>query len=274
VKVLLLAGTTEARALTDLLTTTRPDVDLTISYAGHTRRPPFAIGTDGPENTGAPDPGGAGEPGGDGEARVRLGGFGGAEGLAAEVRQEGYDAIVDATHPFAAVMPWHAAAAADAVDIPRLRLLRPPWEPSPGDTWLEVADLAAAPDALRKVDAHRVLLTTGRLELAPFRPLSQAGVEFVLRSIEPPDPQPLLGATVVLARPPFTVADEIALLHDHRIDTVVTKNSGGTSTAAKLTAARRVGLPLVMVTRPPTPAGPLVETPAEAVAWLESLSRP
>jgi precorrin-6A/cobalt-precorrin-6A reductase len=224
-------------------------VSVTVSYAGRTSPPAL----DGCE--------------------VRVGGFGGADGLAAVLRSEAYDAIVDATHPFAAVMPWSTAAAADAVDVPRLRLLRPPWEPSPADTWLEVTDLAAAPDALRKVDAHRVLLTTGRLELAPFRPLSEAGVEFVVRSIEPPDPQPLLGATVVLARPPFTVADEIALLHDHRIDTVVTKNSGGTSTAAKLTAARRVGLPVVMVARPPSPTGPLATTLAEALAWIESLPR-
>jgi precorrin-6A/cobalt-precorrin-6A reductase len=249
VKVLLLAGTAEATQLARLLAEL-PDVSVTVSYAGRTS---------------PPDLQGCG---------VRVGGFGGVDGLAADIRREAYDALVDATHPFAAVMPWNAAAAADAVGVPRLRLLRPPWEQSPADTWLEIADLAAAPDALRKVDAHRVLLTTGRLELAPFRPLSQAGVEFVVRSIEPPDPQPLVGATVLLARPPFTVADEIALLHDHRIDTVVTKNSGGTATAAKLTAARRVGLPVVMVARPPVPNGPLATTAADALTWLESLLTP
>ena len=244
-KVLLLAGTTEATDLARLLAAS-PDVDVTVSFAGRTS---VAAKLD---------------------CRVRVGGFGGVDGLVAEIRGEGYDVVVDATHPFAAQMPWHAAAAASAAGIPRVRLLRPPWLPGPGDAWHDVTDLAAAARELRKLDAHRVLLTTGRMELAPFVPLAGAGVGFVVRSIEPPKPQPIDGATVILARPPFTVADEIALLHEHQIDTVVTKNSGGTATAAKLTAARRVGLPVVMVARPPVPPGPCVATSEGAVAWLHS----
>src|SRR5262249_18867446 len=150
----------------------------------------------------------------------------------------------------------------------RLRLVRPPWEPGPGDAWHEVADISTAADELLTLDAHHVLLTTGRMVLAPFARLAGAGMRFVVRSIEPPDPLPLAGATVLLARPPFTVAGEMALLHEHQIDTLVTKNSGGTATAAKLTAARRVGLPVVMVARPPTPEGPTATTPKEALAWL------
>jgi precorrin-6A/cobalt-precorrin-6A reductase len=152
--------------------------------------------------------------------------------------------------------------------VPRLRLLRPPWRPQPGDDWREVADLAAAAAAVAGLGARRVLLTTGRLALGPFGGIT--GVHFVVRSVEPPDP-PLPGATSLLARGPFTVEGETALLHEHRIEALVTKNSGGGATAAKLTAARTLGLPVVMVRRPPAPSGPVVATPEAAVRWLESL---
>jgi precorrin-6A/cobalt-precorrin-6A reductase len=243
VNVLLLAGTGEAAELAQMLGD-EPDVEVTASFA---RRAPA---------TGRLD------------CRVRVGGFGGTDGLVAEIERQKYDAVVDATHPFAARMPWHVAAAAEATGVRRLRLLRPPWTPGPGDAWHEVADLTAAADQLFTLDAHHVLLTTGRMNLTPFARLAGTGVRFVVRSIEQPIPQPLVGATVLLARPPFGVADEVALLHEHQIDTLVTKNSGGTATAAKLTAARRVGLPVVVVTRPPTPDGPCVTTPKEALAWL------
>jgi precorrin-6A/cobalt-precorrin-6A reductase len=247
-RVLLLAGTTEATELAARLAG-RPDVTVTVSLAGRTRTP-------------APMPDGV---------RTRTGGFGGVDGLARELDDGGYDAVVDATHPFAAVMPHHAAAAAARAGLPRVRLIRPPWRPADGDDWREVADLASAAETLATLGATRVLLTTGRLELAPFATV--AGVEFVVRSIEPPDPMPLPAATVVLDRGPYTLDDEVELLRSNGIGAVVTKNSGGEATGAKLVAARSVGVPVVMVRRPASPDGPQVATPADAVAWLDGLRR-
>jgi precorrin-6A/cobalt-precorrin-6A reductase len=242
-RVLLLAGTAEATRLATLLAE-RPGVAVLASLAGHTRTP-----------AALPCP-------------VRVGGFGGVDGLVGALREGGYGAVVDATHPFAAVMPHHAAAAAEEAGVHRVRLLRPAWRPQPGDDWHEVADLAGAASTVVALGARRVLLTTGRLSLGPFAGV--AGVHLVVRSIEPPDP-PLPGAISLLARGPFTVDGEVALLREHRIDAVVTKNSGGRATAAKLAAARRIGLPVVMVRRPPAPAGPVVDAPEAAVRWLDSL---
>ncbi len=197
---------------------------------------------------------------------VRVGGFGGVDGLVGVLLGDGYDLLVDATHPFAAVMPHHAAAAAAVAGIACLRLLRPPWEPAAGEDWVEVSDRAGAVEALAMLGSQRVLLATGRLDLAAFA--SVDGIHFVTRSIERPDPMPLAEATVVLARGPFEVAGELALLSEHRIDTVVTKNSGGLATVAKLEAARHAGCRVVMIGRPPQPAGPHVATVAQAVAWV------
>lgn len=244
--MLLLAGTTEAARLATLLAE-RPGVEVLASLAGRTRAP-----------AALPCP-------------VRIGGFGGVEGLVGALREGGHGALVDATHPFAAVMPQHAAAAAHEVAVPRVRLLRPPWRPEPGDDWHEVADLAGAAATVVALGARRVLLTTGRLALGPFAGV--AGVRFVVRSVEPPDP-PLPGATSLLVRGPFTIDGEVALLREHGIDAVVTKNSGGGATAAKLAAARTLGLPVVMVRRPPAPAGPVVDVPEAAARWLDSLPAP
>jgi precorrin-6A/cobalt-precorrin-6A reductase len=245
-RVLLLAGTTEAAELASALTG-RPDVEVVASLAGHTRSPDRL-----------PCP-------------VRTGGFGGVDGLVRELRDGGYGALVDATHPFARVMPHHAAEAASAAGVARLRLLRPPWQAVDGDDWHDVPDLAAAAAALPGLEARRVLLTTGRLDLAPFAAVPP-GTSWVVRSIERPDPLPLADATVVLARGPFSVDDELALLREHRIDTVVAKNSGGAAVAAKLTAARMLGVRVVMVRRPPGPSGPLATTPALALTWLDALA--
>ena len=166
-------------------------------------------------------------------------------------------------------MPHHAAAAAAAVGMPRLRLLRPAWTPVPGDRWIEVDDLPAAADALVDLGARRVLLTTGRLDLPPFaRVAEREGTHVLVRSIEPPDPLLLPSATVLLDRGPYTVDGETELLREHGVDAVVTKNSGGAATAAKLEAARACGVPVVMVRRPPQPSGPLAATVDEALAWL------
>jgi precorrin-6A/cobalt-precorrin-6A reductase len=238
--VLLLAGTAEAPEVASLLTA--DGVDVVASLAGRTRDPARF-----------PCP-------------VRTGGFGGIDGLASWLRDHGTGALVDATHPFAPVMPRHAAAAAGAVGVPRVRLVRAPWQPGDGDRWHDVGSLAEAAAALVALGARRVLLTTGRLDLAPFAAVPDAA--FVIRSIERPEPQPLAGAVVVQDRGPYTVDGELALLREHRIDALVTKNSGGASTAPKLAAARTLGIPVVMVRRPPPPQGSLVATPDAAAAWV------
>ncbi len=243
--VLLLAGTTEAAELAGLLHGCG-DIDVVASLAGRTRAP-------------APLP-----------CRVRNGGFGGIAGLVGELRDHPHHLLVDATHPFAAVMPHHAATAAATAGVARLRLLREPWEPEPGDRWHQVDDLAEAASFLARSAARRVFLSTGRLELAPFAPLTD--IAFVVRSIEPPDPLPLPGTTLVTARPPFDLDGEVALLREHDIDILVTKNSGGPATAAKLAAARACGVEVVMVRRPPRPEGPWVATVAEAMDWVRSVS--
>lgn len=241
--VLLLAGSTEAVELAGLVAD-RDDIAVLASFAGRTR-----------ETARLPCP-------------VRHGGFGGTDGLVAALRNGGHGLLVDATHPFAAQMPNQAARAASRSGIPRLRLRRPPWQPVAGDDWHLVPDLATAARRLEEIGARRVLLTTGRMELDPFARLS--GVHMVARSIEPPDPMPLADAIVIVDRGPFDVAAEAALLREHRIDTLVTKNSGGWATAAKLHAARGAGIRVVMVERPPIPAGPVATTAADALAWIES----
>jgi precorrin-6A/cobalt-precorrin-6A reductase len=242
--VLVLGGTSEASGLARALAE-RPGVDVTTSFAGRTTAPVAAAG------------------------RTRVGGFGGVAGLAAHLRDEGVDVLVDATHPFAARMRWHAAEAATEVGIPRLRVERPAWEPVPGDRWVPVADLDAAAAAVTAAGYRRVLLTTGRTELAPFAACPTTW--FLVRSVEAPEGLPLRDAEVLLARGPFTVEGELALLDAHGIDAVVTKNSGGDATAAKLAAARARSLPVVIVERPPSPPGPWAATVPEALAWLDAL---
>ena len=196
---------------------------------------------------------------------VRTGGFGGAEGLAAYLGRHDVDALVDATHPFAAAMSANAATAAAAASVPAIAVLRPAWQERPGDRWIRVPDMPSAAAALGPAP-RTVFLTIGRKDLAPFRNAPQH--RYVVRSVDPP-PQDLLpdGAVFIAARGPFALENEENLLTEHRIETVVTKNSGGSATAAKLTAARRLGLPVVMVERPPAP-GASVPTVDEAWDWL------
>lgn len=225
--ILVLGGTTEARELAAELAP-RPEVRVTTSLAGRVSRPGALAGN------------------------VRIGGFGGAEGLAAWVREHRVDAVVDATHPFAESITANAARAAAATGVPAVVLRRPGWQPGPGDDWHRVASLGAAAYALPGL-GRRILLTTGRLGLAAFAHLTE--LHFVVRSVEPPEPPLPPDVKVLLARGPFTVADEAALLREHRIDVVVTKDSGGAATSAKLAAARAAGVPVVVVRRPPLPDG-------------------
>lgn len=162
------------------------------------------------------------------------------------------DAVVDATHPFAESITANAARAAAVTGLPVVVLRRPGWQPGPGDHWHRVASLSEAAEALPGL-GRRVLLTTGRLGLAAFAHLSR--LHFVVRSVEPPEPPMPADVEVLLARGPFTPAGEAALLREHRIDVIVTKDSGGAATAPKLTAARETGTPVVVVRRPRLPDG-------------------
>ncbi|MET7697370.1 cobalt-precorrin-6A reductase [Streptomyces sp. NPDC005485] len=225
--VLVLGGTTEARELAAALSAC-PGVRVTSSLAGRVSRP-------GPL-----------------QGDVRVGGFGGAQGLAAWLCEHEVDAVVDATHPFAEGITANAAAAAAATGVPAVVLRRPGWRPEPGDRWHAAASLTEAAALLPSL-GRRVFLTTGRLGLAAFADLPE--LHFLVRSVEPPE-RPLPAHTeVLLARGPFTVDDETALLREHRIDVLVTKDSGGAATAAKLVAARGLGLPVVVVPRPQLPEG-------------------
>ncbi|MFD4475340.1 cobalt-precorrin-6A reductase [Streptomyces sp. NPDC058471] len=234
--VLVLGGTTEARRLAASLAA-RPGVRVTTSLAGRVTRPAAL------------------------EGDVRVGGFGGMDGLAGWLREQKVDAVVDATHPFAATMSEHAVRAAAATGVPSVMLRRPGWRPEPGDRWHDAASLAEAA-ALLPALGRRVFLTTGRLGLAAFadegRLPDLAELHFLVRSVEAPDPPLPRHTDVLLDRGPYTVEGETALLRDHRIDVLVTKDSGGAATAAKLTAARALAVPVVIVRRPPPPEGATV----------------
>ena len=242
--MLLLGGTGEARRLAQRLVD--DGVDVLSSLAGRVADPLLPPG------------------------EVRVGGFGGAVGLAGWLREDPVAAVVDATHPFAAGMTANAAAACALTGVPLLRLQRPGWTPRPGDDWRWVGTLGEAADAVSGF-AH-VFVTTGRQGLAAFAGLP---AHCVVRSVDPPDPPLPARTTVVLARGPFTVDEERALMTGHGIDVVVTKDSGGPMTEAKLTAARDLGVPVVLVRRPPAPPGVTVAaTVAEALAWVARVSGP
>lgn len=198
---------------------------------------------------------------------VRIGPFGGVSGLTAYLEEERIGCLIDATHPFAVDISAHAYAAALAAGVPRLSLVRAPWRMGPGLRWIEVDDLEAAAEVLPRF-ARRVLLTVGRGGLGAFSGV--AGVWFLARLIAPPEgPLPLADYQTVCGRPPFAVEDERDLLAAHRIDTLVSRNSGGASGQAKIDAAREAGVRIVLIARPPPEPGPSVATPAEALAWVE-----
>jgi precorrin-6A/cobalt-precorrin-6A reductase len=204
---------------------------------------------------------------------VRIGGFGGEVGLVAYLQTEKIDLIIDATHPFAAQISWHVAGAATQVGIPRLMLVRPVWTrsqsvgsaESPEDNWIEVASIEAAVAAI-PAGAERIFVTIGRQQLAPFAVLTRW---CLMRSIDPPDPSiPLPPGKLLLDRGPFSLESERELLREYRIQAIVSKNSGGDATYAKIIAARELGLPVVMVQRPPIPAGEGVADVAGAIEWI------
>lgn len=202
---------------------------------------------------------------------VRVGGFGGAEGLRNWLTDNAIELIVDATHPFAATMTAHAARASAQLGRPMVRLNRPGWTADPGDHWLRVPDLAAA--ARVSADTgERILLTIGRQGVGAFA--GYARPWYLVRAIDPPEVALPPRHEILLARGPFTVEAESALLARHRIEVLVTKDSGGAATAAKLVAARDAGIPVVMVDRPPAPPG-LVEVTSVRAArqWVTEYAR-
>ncbi|MFI7005907.1 cobalt-precorrin-6A reductase [Streptomyces sp. NPDC050145] len=242
--VLVLGGTTEARELAGALHPV-PGLRVTSSLAGRVAAPRLPAG------------------------EVRIGGFGGPEGMARWIRDNAVDAVIDATHPFAETISFNAAEAAATAHVPLLALRRPGWVPGAGDDWREVGSLAQAARAV--AGAGRVFLTTGRMGLAAFAGVDDA--HFLVRSVDAPEPPFPPHMEVLLDRGPFTLEGERELLARHRIDVLVTKDSGATATAPKLTAAREAGIPVVVVRRPPTPAGvPVAASVAEAADWLQARS--
>ena len=243
--VLLLGGTAEGRRLA-AAASARPGIALTSSLAGAVAVPLLP------------------------EGDVRIGGFGGVAGLTGWLRDHGTDVVVDATHPFATRMTAAAIAATEALHLPLLVLRRPGWVAGPGDRWHRVPDMAAAA-ALAPRLGERMFLALGSGGVAAF---ADTPGWFLLRAVDPPPP-PLPAQHVLLRdRGPFTADAERALLREHRIEVLVCRDSGGDLTAAKLVAARELGLPVVMVDRPPAPDGvPIVATVEAAVAWLAARAR-
>ncbi|MCR6488813.1 cobalt-precorrin-6A reductase [Amycolatopsis sp. OK19-0408] len=235
--ILVLGGTGEARKLAEALVAR--EVRVVSSLAGRVARPRLPVG------------------------EVRVGGFGGVDGLAAWLRENDVRAVVDATHPFAERIGANAAKAAEHTGIPLLRLARPGWEPVKGDVWHWADDLA---DAARQLPGlgERVFLTSGRQGLPAFAHLDD--LWFLIRCVDPPEPPLPRHHELILARGPYETAAERELLE--RVDILVTKDSGGTLTSAKLTAARELGKPVLLVRRPPRPDTETAETVTEAVEWV------
>jgi precorrin-6A/cobalt-precorrin-6A reductase len=193
--------------------------------------------------------------------QVRKGGFGGREGLRHYLERAGVAILADATHPFAATISAHAAAAATAAGVPYVRLERPPWTPELGDRWTEVTDAGAAAAAVPP--GATALVTIGRMEFEAFA--ARPDIKVVARMIEPPGFEPPAQWRIVLARPPFPVDDEMALMRAERVGVLVSKNAGGKATEAKLVAARALGVPVIMIGRPAKPPAETAETIEEMV---------
>ncbi|GAA3050643.1 cobalt-precorrin-6A reductase [Actinokineospora globicatena] len=236
-KVLVLGGTGEARALAAALEACQ-DHTVVSSLAGRVRDPRLPVG------------------------EVRVGGFGGPAKLAEWLVAQQVDAVVDATHPFAERISSSAAHAAQLTGLPLLMLRRPGWAPRPGWHWVDSLDQACA---VAEGLGERIFLTTGRQGLAAFAGSSRW---FLVRCVDPPDPPMPARSEVLLDRGPYTVDGELDLLRSHRIDVLVTKDSGGPLTAAKLDAAAESGTAVVVVRRPVPPDVAVVETVEQVMAWL------
>lgn len=239
-RVLLLGGTAEGRALAKAL---HPDIDIVSSLAGRVPDPALPVGP------------------------VRIGGFGGVDGLRRWLVDERIDAVIDATHPFAATMTAHAAQACGELRMPHLVLARPAWDP--GSAIVVESDFRAA-ETVAQQKFSRVFLTTGRSGTKAF---ADSDAWFLIRAVTEPEPASLpRRRQLVLSRGPYRYDGEVALMREHRIDVLVTKNSGGEMTRAKLDAAAALAIPVVMVARPPLPPGvTAVGSLEEAVEWVTRL---
>ncbi|MGI9505819.1 MAG: cobalt-precorrin-6A reductase [Geminicoccaceae bacterium] len=244
VRILILGGTGEAAALAEVL---EPLLDhhVIVSLAGRTRAPKAL------------------------PVEMRIGGFGGVDGLERYLKHADIDVLIDATHPFADDICRNAALAAKRISLPRLRLVRPPWQKVPGDHWIGVTDGEEAAKVLTGL-ANRVFLTSGHQDLEAFAALDD--IWFLIRTIEPPSVPLPANVLCIRARGPFDEAAEAALLEEHRIDAVVTKASGGEATYGKIAAARMLGLPVLMIRRPSPPPGLVVYDTDAALDWLRHVS--
>jgi precorrin-6A/cobalt-precorrin-6A reductase len=241
-RILILGGTTEARVLGERLAKSG-GLDVTLSLAGRTAAPvPHAV-------------------------PVRVGGFGGAAGLADYLVEQRIGALIDATHPHATVISENASAAARRTGLPFMTLRRPPWIAVAGDRWIDVDDTAAAVSAIGQ-ETRGVFVALGRNELAPFAAAPQH--RYLVRSVDPVDPPlPLPQVSYVTARGPFSEADDRALMTAHATDVVIAKNSGGNAAYGKIAAARALGIEVILLRRPAAPAALAVETVEDAIAWLD-----
>ncbi|MCC8944252.1 cobalt-precorrin-6A reductase [Bradyrhizobium sp. Arg62] len=239
-RALILGGTADANLLAAAIA--RAGIDAVYSYGGRTRTP-----ADQPLPT-------------------RIGGFGGVDGLADYLHREAITHVVDATHPFAAEMSRNAIVACAQTATPLLALERAPWDKTSGDRWIEVADVVSAAAALPDSRAS-VFLAIGRQHVAPFGARPQHA--YTLRFVDPPEQAlPLPDADVIVSRGPFTLEGELAMMRTRRVEWIVARNSGGTGARAKIDAARVLGLPVIMITRPLLPERPRVESVSEAMQWL------
>lgn len=238
--LLILGGTTEATALGAAVADA--GISGTVSFAGRVERPKRQ-----------PLP-------------QRIGGFGGVDGLRAFLAANRISHVVDATHPFAAQMSTNAVAACAAEGVPLVALTRAPWVVTDGDVWTHVPDIAGAVGALDR-PALRVMLAVGRMHLNDFTPNPHHF--YMLRLVDPPSaPPPFPDHHVLVSRGPFTAADDRALMQQHGIDLVVSKNAGGTGAYAKIAAARDLGLPVVMIDRPAIPQRNELFNVTDVMAWI------
>ncbi|MFN5592712.1 MAG: cobalt-precorrin-6A reductase [Aphanizomenon sp.] len=240
-RVLILGGIGDAVELAIKIANI-PGIEVITSLAGRTREPANLPGN------------------------VRTGGFGGVRGLTNYLREMQIDLLIDATHPFANQISENAAAATQEVGIPRLMVIRPPWEKLEDDDWLEVEDNLAAATALAN-RAKRVFLTIGRQEIGTFAHLQD--IWFLMRMIDPPNTDVIIPPGLILCdRGPFNLENEQEILLKYNIDTIVSKNSGGNATYPKIIATRKLGIKVVMVNRPPVPPGKQVADVDSACKWL------
>ena len=241
-RILILGGTTEATVLIRAIQG-REDLSPILSLAGRTQKPLIP------------------------SVPFRIGGFGGVEGLRAYIHDQEIDVVIDATHPFAAQMSANAAAACRAVEIPLAAYTRPPWSEQAGDKWTRVESVPDAVAALGSM-SRRVFLTIGGVQLAAFTAAPHH--HYIIRSIDPPQAVTFLPShRLILARGPFRVDEEIALMRQERIDVLVTKNSGAAAIQPKIAAARQLGLPVIMIDRPAAQNIPQFVAISGVLAWLD-----